>query len=534
MVRESLLVSTGSTSATSTGSTSATSATAMLLTPDASRGPRARLARGSPPTLLDVTTILSGDREAPAVHRVDTTTDDALGTSDMTELVDRLASGEVTPLALREAALERTRRTRDTLNAVVGEIAAGHPELSDSGPLAGIPSAFKDNEAIAGYPTSHGSRATTEIPARHSAPFARMMLGLGLDPVVRTTLPEFGLTASTESIRFGATGNPWDISRSAGGSSGGSAALVAAGAVPIAHANDGGGSIRIPASACGVVGLKASRGRMPNDPDLERLPVRIIAQGVVTRTVRDTALFHALAEQAVPARGLPHIGHVRGPGIRLRVGVVLRGTNGLPLDPEVRAAVQTTADVLDKAGHHVRQAAPPVDDNFARDFLTIWAMLAFTAYRGGRYTVGPGWDRGQVEPLMRELSARMVRFGERVPTALRRLRRLSRDGERSWSDYDVLLTPVTSHPAPPLGYLGPDVDVHEHLVRLIRYCSYTSVQNVTGSPAISLPMGRAGDGMPIGVQLVAPLGMERRLLEVALELESLRPWPTTPGVLGDR
>lgn len=464
------------------------------------------------------------------VDRVDTTTDDALGASDVTDLLDRLARGEVSGGELRAAAVERCRRADRTLNAVVREIAETPAEVSASGALAAVPCALKDNEALRGYPTSSGSRAVADVPAEASTPVVRLLLGLGLDPVATTTLPEFGLTASTESLRFGATGNPWDPSRSAGGSSGGSAALVAAGAVPIAHANDGGGSIRIPAAACGIVGLKPSRGRLPNEPSVDRLPVRIVTQGVLTRTVRDTALCYAAAEATAPAPGLPPVGQVRGPGRqRLRVGVCLTPSNGLRWAPDVVATVRTTADELDRLGHLVEETGPPVDDRFGPDFLTLWALLAFLLHRAGRYSVGAGFDPTQVEPLMRGLSGRLTLQVDRLPGALHRLRRLAREGEACWRSYDVLVSPVTAHPAPPLGYLGPDVPVRTHLVRLIRFCSITSVQNVSGSPAISLPLGRSAAGLPIGVQLAAPLGHERRLLEVAYELERSIGWPGTPG-----
>ncbi len=475
--------------------------------------------------------LLASSAEGPAFlgpERVDTTTDDALGDSDMSDLLDRLARGEVTGSAVRAAAVARVRRANSALNAVTGEIESTHPQVATHGPFAGVPTVMKDNEAIEGIPISFGSRGAPNTPAPGSSPFTRLFLGLGLDPVATTTLPEFGLTASTESARFGATRNPWDLSRSAGGSSGGSAALVAAGAVPIAHANDGGGSIRIPASCCGVVGLKPSRGRLPNRPEIDRLPIQIVTQGVITRTVRDTALFFSRVEQASRG-GLPPIGEVREPGSRLRIGVCLTVPNGLPWDPEVIAVVRATGDALDRCGHRVDPTGPPVDDRFGPDFLMLWALMAFTLHRGGRYAVGHGWDGRKTEPLMRGLSGRLVRFGERLPGALRRLRRLAADGEPTWRDHDILVSPVTGHPAPPIGYLGPDVDVREHLIRLIRFCSVTSVQNVTGSPAISLPLGRTSAGLPIGVQLAAPLGQERRLLEIALELEQAMPWPLTPG-----
>ena len=464
---------------------------------------------------------------------VDTTSDDALGSSDATVLIARLARREVSPRELRDAALERARRVNPHLNALtqwleepVGTDLGVDPEA----PLAGIPTALKDNEPLAGYPTSNGSAAVPDVAAPASSPFVRHFLALGLDPIGTTTLPEFGLTASTESTRFGATRNPWDPGRSVGGSSGGSAALVASGVVPIAHSNDGGGSSRIPASVCGLVGLKPTRGRLPDALGVDLLPVQITAQGVLTRTVRDTALYYAHAERAFRADGLPPIGHVTAPsGRRLRIGVFPGAASGLPVTPDTVAAVRATGELCTSLGHHVEDVGPPVGDQFGPDFLVLWAYLAFLLHRGGRFMYGPGFDRRRTEIFTWGLSARLLRQVDRVPGALRRLRRLAREHEAAFDSYDVLLTPVTGHSAPPIGHLGPDVEFRIHLVRLMRFCSMTPVQNVSGSPAISLPLGRGTDGLPIGVHLAAPFGQERRLLELALELEAAAPWPTTPG-----
>ncbi len=469
---------------------------------------------------------------SPRPHTVDTTTDDALGASDATDLRARLARGEVSPAELRAAAMTRARAANPALNAVTHwfdeplrtEVAVP----ADAG-LAGIPTFIKDNEEVAGFPTTQGSRAVADRPAPACSPIVTALLELGLAPLGATTLPEFGLTASTESSRFGATANPWNTGHSAGGSSGGSAAMVAAGVVPIAHANDGGGSIRIPASCCGLVGLKPSRGRLPANPLKERVPVKIAAQGVLTRSVRDTALFHALMERAHPGAGLPPIGHVNAPGVaRLRVGMCLTANRGLPIHPETIAAVRATGALLEDLGHHVEEVGPPVDDDFAADFLRYWALLALFLHRTGGALYGEGFDGAQVEDLTKGMSAMAARQAMQIPGSLRRLRRLANNPDSGFAGHDLLLSPVTGYPAPPLGYLGPDVQVRTHLVRLIRFASMTPVQNVSGSPAISLPLGRSSSGLPIGVHLAAPFGHERRLLEVALELEDAAPWPVRP------
>ncbi|MGB7981570.1 MAG: amidase [Candidatus Nanopelagicales bacterium] len=465
---------------------------------------------------------------------VDTTTDDALGDSDATDLRARLARREVSAAEVREAAMARARVANEHLNAVSGwfdEPVRTEAPVPPDGPLAGIPTFVKDNEEVAGFPTSQGSRAVAEHPAPSSSPVVAALLGLGLDPLGSSTLPEFGLTASTESTRFGATGNPWDTDRSAGGSSGGSAALVAAGVVPVAHGNDGGGSIRIPAACCRLVGLKPTRGRLPMNPLKERIPVQIAAQGVLTRTVRDTAMFHAAMERTRPDTGLLPIGDVRAPSdTRLRVGMVLTTLRDLPLSPDTLESVRSTGALLAELGHHVQEIPPPVDESFASDFLRYWALLAFVLHRAGDRAYGPGFDGHRVEDFTKGLSSLLVRQLDRVPGSLLRLRRLSNDPDSMFGPYDVLLSPVTGYPAPPIGHLGPEVPFRTHLVRLLQFASSTPIQNVAGTPAISLPLGRSAAGLPLGVHFAAPFGQERRLLELALELEQAAPWPTRPGV----
>jgi amidase len=464
---------------------------------------------------------------------VDTTTDDALGASDATELLERLARREVSAAELRAAAVARAHAADPHLHAVVRHLPGGtitDAPVPEDAPFAGLPTLLKDNEAVIGHPALSGSWAVPDTPSQASTPFVRHLRRLGLDPIACTTLPEFGITASTESSRFGATRNPWDTNRSAGGSSGGSAALVAAGVVPIGHVNDGGGSTRIPAAACGLVGLKPTRGRLPDALGVDRLPVQITAQGVLTRTVRDTALFYAHADRIAPVPGLPAIGHVTDPGDRrLRIGVCVTGTRGLPISADTVAAVQRTAALCAELGHEVVEVGPPVDDQFAPDFLRFWELLAFLLHRGGRSVYGPAFDPSRVEVVTRGLSERARRHPEAIPGALRRLRALARDHEACWRELDVLVTPVSGYPAPPIGWLGPDVAFRTHLVRLIQFASMTPVQNVSGSPAISLPLGRTAEGLPIGVQLAARFGHERTLLQLALALEEAAPWPLTPG-----
>jgi amidase len=452
--------------------------------------------------------------------------DDALGRDDMVALLERLSRCEVSADELRAAALARARAVQPELNAVAFWVDETPDGVAPDGPLAGVPTLVKDNEALAGYPTTNGSACMADRAEATSSPWVAHALALGLSPVAKTTMSEFGLTATTESLRYGATRNPWDTSRSSGGSSGGSAALVAAGVVPLGHGNDGGGSIRIPAACCGLVGLKPTRGRLP-DAALA-LPVDITVQGVLTRTVRDTALYYAEAERAHRSTGLPEIGHVEGPSpARLRIGVVTVPPMGLPVSDEVVALVASTAELLAGLGHEVVEVPHPVDDTFGPDFLRYWGLLAGLVRVAGRVLERErGFDPARVEPFTRELGDVAREQAPLLPMTLRRLRTLARDHESIYTSCDVVLSPVLAHEPPTIGYLGPDVDARTHLLRVLRYVSFTPLQNVSGSPAISLPLGTSSHGVPLGMQLAAPFGHERRLLELAYELEAAAPWPS--------
>ena len=452
--------------------------------------------------------------------------DDALGRDDMVGLLDRLARREVSAAELRDAAAMRARAVQPELNAVMCWIEEPPAGLATQGAaLVGVPTLVKDNEALEGHPTSHGSRCAPDRPAPSSSPWVSHALALGLSPVAKTALSEFGLTATTESLRNGATRNPWNLSRSPGGSSGGTAALVAAGVVPLGHGNDGGGSIRIPASCCGLVGLKPTRGRLP-DTGLA-LPVDITVQGVLTRTVRDTARYYAEAERVHPAAGLPAIGLVEGASTaRLRVGIVTVPPMGLPVSDDVVALVAATTELLAGLGHDVVEVPPPVEDSFGPDFLRYWGLLAGLIRVAGRLDRRSGFDASLVEPFTRELASVAREQAPLLPGTMRRLRSLARDHETVYGSCDVMLSPVLSHEPPPIGFLGPDVDPRTHLLRVLRYVSFTPLQNVSGSPAVSLPLGRSTTGVPMGVQVAAPFGHERRLLELAFELEAAAPWPS--------
>lgn len=471
-------------------------------------------------------------------RQVSTFGDDALGNSDVVDLLGRLARREVSSQELVDAARQRAQVADARLNAVVSFVP--EPIAADSGtgpgagaPFAGIPTFVKDNEMLAGLPTRQGSRATTDAPASISSPWTQQFLDLGTTPLGKTTLPEFGLTSTTESMLSGPTRNPWNTSHSVGGSSGGSAAMVAAGVVPIAHANDGGGSIRIPASCCGLVGLKPSRGRIADIPELEKLPVNVVVQGVVTRSVRDTAYYFAQAEQLYRNPNLPAVGHVTRPSERrLRVAVMTDGHPRLPTSPEVASAVLDAGAVCESLGHHVDRIDFPYGEQVGVDFLRYWGFLSFSIKRFGGRLFGEPFRPELLEPFTLELAKIFTVSAERLPGSIRRLRRFGAQYSAPFRDFDVILSPVLAHEPPPIGYLGPLVDARTHLVRLLRYVSLTPLHNIAGAPAISLPMGTSASGLPLGVHLAADVGQERLLLELALELEQADPWRTVADAVG--
>lgn len=458
--------------------------------------------------------------------RVHSFRDDALGSSDTVDLLARLRAGEVSAQEVAAAALSRARDLDDAVNAVVCWVddPTPDPERADA-PLWGVPTFVKDNEALAGLPTRDGSRATSDRVQRSSSPWVQQYLDLGAVPLGKSTLPEFGLTSTTESSLTGVTRNPWHLGRSTGGSSGGAAALVAAGVVPMAHANDGGGSIRIPASCCGLVGLKPSRHRIVDVPEYDRLPVNLPVQGVVTRSVRDTALYLAVAEQRYRHPSLPSVGHVTEPGReRLRIGVLLEGHSGQHPAPGTVVVVRAVAELLSWLGHDVVDLQPPWGRQFAVDFLRYWAFTAYGLKRWGGAIYGQPFRSDRTEVLTDELARYFRATAERLPGSLRRLRRFGREYDAMFDSCDLVLSPVLADEPPPIGYLGPDVPGRTQLVRLLQLMFLTPLANVAGAPAVSLPLGMSDSGVPIGVHLAARVGQERRLLEVALELEEARPF----------
>ncbi|MEO9139957.1 MAG: amidase, partial [Jatrophihabitans sp.] len=382
----------------------------------------------------------------------------------------------------------------------------------------------KDNTDVVAMPTNHGSEAYTARPAEKDGAYTRQYLSTGMTVLGKSRLPEFGFNASTEFMTGEPTRNPWHTDYTVGASSGGSAAFVAAGVVPIAHANDGGGSIRIPAACAGLVGLKPTRHRHIDGEQTQHLPINMVSEGVVTRSVRDTAAFVAALETEWRNPELPPIGHVIGPAQRrLRVGLVLDSITGT-VDEETRGAVEHTAELLEKAGHVVEPISLPVGEQFAADFLQYWALLAELVTDTGRLMLDRSFDVDKADGLTRGLRHEHRRHLYRTPFAIRRLKKIPATYAQMFRRHEVVLSPVLAHTTPLLGHLSPRIAFDELIERLTTWVAYTPLNNIAGTPGISLPMGVSAQGLPIGVQLSAAHGDERTLLELAYLLEAEQPF----------
>jgi len=458
--------------------------------------------------------------------------DDALGHLDAVGVIDAIKSGRLGRAEVVEAAIARTEAVNPALNGLACQAfdlaraeaakASGRP---GDGYFSGVPTFIKDNVDVAGLPTMQGTDAWPPRPAAVDGEFTRLYLATGMTPLGKTQMSEYGFSASAEHPRLGAVRNPWNTDHTAGASSSGSGAFVAAGAVPIAHANDGGGSIRIPASCNGLVGLKPSRGRLPLDKEVSRMPIRLVANGVLSRSVRDTAAFYREAERIWPAPKLPSIGDVKHAGKqRLRIAVI---THSLlrECSPELRELTLKSAGLLEELGHRVDHLEkPPIPSSFVPDFVLYWGLLATGQIQLNRRAIGDAFDVTRLDNLSRGLDRHARRNLHRIPLALTRLARARRHTARLARTYEVVLTPTVADEPPPIGYLDPTADYQQIIDRLQDWVAFTPLQNVTGEPAISLPLAVSANGLPVGMMFSAPIGQEARLLELAYELEDARPW----------
>jgi amidase len=480
---------------------------------------------------------------------------------DATALAQHVARGEVQPGELLDLALGQQRRVHGDVNAVVrlmeaearAQIASG----AVSGPFGGVPFLLKDGvQDYAGIPTTYGSRSMAGVvPARHAHVVERY-LRAGLVIFGKTSLPEFGIRAVTDPELFGRTNNPWDLSRTPGGSSGGAAAAVAAGIVPMAAGNDGGGSLRIPAACCGLFSLRPSRGRVSSGPGIGEVWFGASSEGVISRSVRDSALALDVLQGAEPGDPFviappaePYVqAMLRAPG-RLRIGFTSASPIGTEVHPEAGLAVERTARLLESLGHHVEEAAPQIDGAaLAQSYLNVYFGQIPAA-------VARAKALGASERDLELMNRILVTLGSSVSateltTQLNKWNEFSRALATFHKQYDLLLTPTLA--APPVkhgtgdpsgfekslfgflqgtGLMGAlakmgllDSTVRKIATDNLRYVPFTQLSNLTGTPSMSVPLHWTADGLPLGVQFVGPFGSEDRLLQLAHQLEQTQPW----------
>ncbi|WP_139980754.1 amidase [Nocardioides litoris] len=474
---------------------------------------------------------------------------------DAVGLAALVRDGEVTSAELVAAARARIEAVNERVNAVVVDLPDVTGEHLDDAPFAGVPFLVKDlHQDVAGHPTSGGSRSMSTTPATENADVVDRWLAAGLVLLGKTNTPELGAKGITEPALFGPARNPWDTDHTPGGSSGGSAAAVAAGIVPAAGASDGGGSIRIPASACGLFGLKPTRGLVPSGPDAGEPLGGTATDGVVSRSVRDTAAMLDLLVGPTPRSpylpaqpATPYAEEVgRDPG-RLRIGLCTASSINPSPDPEAVAAATATGELLEGLGHHVEllETAPFDDAALAKDFLTSWfAYCAYSVDEAKRVS-GSGDGGFEDDTLTMAALGRATSPVDLVRAIEHRhqhVRRLSEFHET----YDLLLTPTTATAPPRIGAfeapapvrlaqralltaraasvlrLTPVVD--QMITQNLGWVPYTQLANLTGRPAMSVPLHWSPAGLPIGSQLVGRLGADGLLLRLAAQLEEAAPW----------
>lgn len=440
-----------------------------------------------------------------------------------------IREGRLSSLEAVNAAIARAERAQPQLNFLVADLydaARTRAAAPPAGPLSGVPYLIKDLNDAVGAPTRSGSRSTAGArPATAEDAYVRATHAAGLVTIGKSSTPEFGYLPTTEPLAFGPTRNPWNTGHSSGGSSGGAAAAVAAGVVPMAHANDGGGSIRFPACNCGLFGLKPSRGRMASDQPGAR-PLEISVQGCVSRTVRDTALLFSLTEETGPAAPLPRVGLVTRPLARpLRVGVLTRTFQGLDPDPEVGGVVTAAGRLLQSLGHAVDETRWPVAQEFPDDFLAFWSYGALLDRQAAEQRAGRKADETLLEPFSLVMAENAARLAPEAFQAVQGRLVAAAAAYDAWmKGFDVVVSPVIGAPARPLGYFRGDVPFAELRERLLRDVGYTLIHNVSGAPAMSLPLGMSRDSRPIGVQVGGAWGADGLLLELALQVEEAAPW----------
>ena len=454
-------------------------------------------------------------------------------------LAELVRTREVAATEILEAAIARIERLNPTLNAVVTKVydaaRAEAQALDADAPFAGVPFLLKDlGGAQAGVPLSAGSRFFAHAAAPADAEIVKRHKRAGLMILGRTNTPEFGLSATTEPVLFGPTRNPWDPRRTAGGSSGGSAAAVAVRMVPLAHASDGGGSIRIPAACCGLFGLKTTRNRNTLAPYAGESLAGCSVEHVVSRSVRDSAA--ALDATAGPAPGDPYfaapparpfLAEVAAPPDRLRIALTTKAFGGAPVHPDCVAATEAAARLCEELGHIVEEAAPAFDvEGLDANYNRIFAVGATANIQLRARAIGKELNSEAFE----RVTWAMVEMGRSISAPdyvmmVNRLHGISREIAGFFETYDALLTPSLAEPPVELGVLDMmSDDLAAYTERLWRFTPFTYPFNVTGQPAMSVPLSWNAAGLPIGVHFVGRYGDEATLFRLAAQLEQARPW----------
>jgi amidase len=461
---------------------------------------------------------------------------------DATDQATLVREGKVSPLELLDAAIERAQDMNPRLNAITWtwfdrarDVAR---TLADDGqPFRGVPFILKDlHAAMAGTRLSNGNKAMKAAlyTCDHDTTLVSRYIDAGLVIFGRGNSPEFGATPTTEPEAWGPTRNPWDLGRTAGGSSGGSAAAVAAGIVPAAHASDGGGSIRVPAACCGLVGLKVSQGRITAGPSRDETNLGV--EHVVTRTVRDCAsLLDATHGPGVgdrviaPAPTRPYIDEVGADPGRLRIGFLTTRADGGHVEADCIAAVHHTMSVLESLGHTIETSSPDAlaDAHAGNRFLALWSTNMSVAINTVRRQLG----RDVVADDFELMNWTMAQYAKSMSAtdyaqAIQDAATYRRAIAQWWADgFDILVTPTTSRVALPLGLIANDPDSPMQPMRTSgEFLGFTQPFNVSGQPAMSLPLHRTSAGLPVGVQLVAAYGRDDLLIRLAAQLEGAMPW----------
>ncbi len=458
---------------------------------------------------------------------------------DATALADLVRRKQAKPIELVDAAIERIERLNPTLNAVVTpmydearKVASG--TLPD-GPFTGVPFLLKDLTAsYAGVRITSGSAYLRDFVANHDSELVSRYKRAGLIVIGKTNTPEFGLVPTTEPLLFGPTRNPWDTERTSGGSSGGSAAAVAAGIVPMAHGNDGGGSIRIPASCCGLFGLKPTRARNPLGPDFGDLMNGLVQEHALTRSVRDSAaLLDATSGPDLgdpywaPPPERPFLQEVGAAPGKLRIAFTTESSTGVPVHPDCVAAVKDAAALCADLGHEVIEASPPLNGQMlVQMFTTIWSVGCALTIEGTALLTGRTASEDQFEPLtwgLYQMGRKQNASSYLIAVAM--LQMMARGIARFFVDYDIWLTPTMAEPPVPLGtFDSPPDNPLQGFSRAAAFVPFTPICNVTGQPAMSVPLFWNDENLPIGAHFVAPFGDEATLFRLAAQLEQARPW----------